>query len=282
MSHTRMLPLLMAMMILGIHYASADTGIHIMSPQERNQIFSQTQNFQLGNNINYQFSIIITPTGTKETNVILSQDNYTALKNNVAFFTACGTFNNGLCQPPITTTASPTSNYCPLAKLILTNQDGYLSKLYNQTSHLDLTSFVYPVYCHSETGPNPINGDSSNTVQNISVTTDKQTYNLGDTIFINGQTSSSQDVSLLVISPIGNIVTVAQLSPSSGTFTKIIITGGTLWQQSGIYTVKVQQGSLVSSSTFTLASTVPEFPPIAIIVSFVSVLSLGIFLSRKP
>lgn len=152
--------LISSVLIVSTIPAYADTNstkIPIMSPLQREQIFDKLPNFQ-GGNINYFFEIIITPTGVKETNVVLSQSNYTALKNNVAFFTACGGFNNGLCQPPVITSSSPTTNYCPLALKILLNQDGYISKLYNVTKGVDLTGYVYPSYCYTETGPNPING----------------------------------------------------------------------------------------------------------------------------
>ena len=139
---------------------SNSTKIPIMSKQQREQIFNRVPNFQ-GTNINYFFEIIITPTGSQEKNVVLSPLNYTAIKNNVGFFTACGGFNNGLCEPPVVTSSSPTTNYCPLALMILNNQDGYISKLYNVTKGLDLTGYVYPSYCYPETGPNPINGNNT-------------------------------------------------------------------------------------------------------------------------
>lgn len=141
-----------------IGHAFADTSIPIMTHDQREQIFSKAPSLQGTSSSNYYFAIIITPTGFQETNVVLSPLNYTALKNSVAFFTACGGFNNGLCEPPVATTAAPTTNYCPLAQMILLNQGDYISKLYNATSGKDLTGFIYPAYCYAETGPNPING----------------------------------------------------------------------------------------------------------------------------
>src|SRR6185437_6052482 len=143
--------------------AFADSKIPIMSKAQREQVFNRVPNFQ-GSNFNYFFQIIITPTGVQENNVVLAPLNYTAIKNNVGFFTACGGFNNGLCEPPVVTTSPPTSNYCPIAKMILVNQDCYLNKTYTVSSNgtviKDLTGFIYPSYCYTETGPNPINGNS--------------------------------------------------------------------------------------------------------------------------
>lgn len=155
---------LVIVVAISITSNSAFGDIPIMSKAQRDQVFNRVPNFQ-GSNIDYFFKIIITPTGAQLNNVIVDQKNYTAIKNNVGFFTACGDFNNGLCEPPVVTTAVPTINYCPIAKMILLNQDGYLNKTYtissNGTVIKDLTTYIYPVYCHAETGPNPINGDIS-------------------------------------------------------------------------------------------------------------------------
>lgn len=154
--------LLCVVVTFSSYEAFGDSKIPIMSHDQREQVFSRVPNFQ-GSNINYFFQIIITPTGVQANDVTLDQKNYTALKNNVGFFTACGGFNNGLCEPPVVTSNSPTMNYCPLAKMILVNQDGYLNKTYtvlaNGTLIKDLTGFIYPSYCYTETGPNPINGN---------------------------------------------------------------------------------------------------------------------------
>lgn len=83
---------------------------------------------------------------------VLSKDNYTALENNVAVMMVQFT----------PTTLSPTLNYCPQAKIILENQGvpSYLNKFYvwNATTQLNLTHFIYPDYCNIETGANPIDG----------------------------------------------------------------------------------------------------------------------------
>jgi len=159
-----------------------DSKIPIMSKAQREQIFQKTPNFQ-GSNLNYFFKIIITPTGAKVENIVVDYLNYTALKNNVGFFTACGDFNNGLCEPPVITSANPTSNYCPIAKMILVNQDGYLNKTYTVSSNgtviKDLTDFIYPSYCYGETGPNTINGKTIPAVPE---------FPMGDTIFLIGIT----------------------------------------------------------------------------------------------
>lgn len=256
----------------------------IQSPQDRAKLFQKLQLSQSSNS-SYLFSIIITPTGAKQTNVILSPDNLTAIKNNVAFFTACGDFNNGLCQPPVLTTANPNSNYCPLAKFILTNQDGYLSKLYNQTSGKDLTPLVYPNYCFVETGSNPVNGQGPSPnpvpVSDLTMNTDKQTYNFGDKIIING-TSLHQvpDIGIVVRAPNGNLVTVDQTTAIGGIWSDSFQTGGKLWNQTGVFTIMAVQGTSSVTKTFVLTSAVPEFPQTLGLI-FSVVIMMGIVLSAK-
>jgi predicted secreted protein with PEFG-CTERM motif len=102
----------------------------------------------------------------------------------------------------------------------------------------------------------------------ISVTTDKTTYNDGDKIIISGRVQdyiSDTPVTIRIISPIGNIVKVDQVDLASDrTFSTPITAIGTLWQESGAYTVKVQYGSKdrASETTFQFAgsSTIPTGP----------------------
>ena len=62
-------------------------------------------------------------------------------------------------------------------------------------------------------------------------------------IKITGNTDKlSQDVTLTVTAPNGNVVSIAQISPSvNGDFTTKIMTGGRFWIMDGFYTVTAQQ-----------------------------------------
>lgn len=205
---------------------------------------------------------------------IISDDNFTALKNNIAVMAVVNIF---------TTTASTTSNYCPMAINILTNQGvpEYLAHFYNKTKGLDMTSLIYPIYCHIETGANPINGDNSNSnpVSNgLQILLNKQSYKIGDAINISGTTTSSSDVSIMVVSPIGNIVTISQVTPINGVFFKSIVTGGTLWSVNGVYTVKVHQDQTNISQIFSLdSSSIPEFGNVSYAILAISIISVIIF-----
>jgi predicted secreted protein with PEFG-CTERM motif len=87
---------------------------------------------------------------------------------------------------------------------------------------------------------NPSNGQ-------ITVTTDKTTYNDGDKVTISGSTQeyiSDTPITVKIISPIGNIVKVDQVDLGSDkTFSTSITATGSLWQAAGAYQVMVQFGS---------------------------------------
>ncbi|MGI0009236.1 MAG: PEFG-CTERM sorting domain-containing protein, partial [Nitrosopumilaceae archaeon] len=81
----------------------------------------------------------------------------------------------------------------------------------------------------------------------ITVTTDQESYADGETIVISGESKdiiSGVQVSIVVINPIGNVVTVQQVDlETDKTYSTSITAGGGLWKAAGTYTVKVQYGS---------------------------------------
>lgn len=110
----------------------------------------RTLNPQSNTQPNYSFTIILPNNTSAHITGILSNSNYTALKNNIATMAVIN----------IVPTNSPANlNYCPVALAILNGQDGYLNLVYNTTRNLDLTPMIYPDYCFVETGPNPIDGN---------------------------------------------------------------------------------------------------------------------------
>jgi len=102
-----------------------------------------------------------------------------------------------------------------------------------------------------------------------------------DMIEITGTTDRvSTDVTLTVVAPNGNVVSVDQVSPAlNGEFTSVITTGGPLWTQDGIYTVTAKQ---FDSSAYTASTevdikdglVVPEFGTIAAMILAVAIVSI--------
>jgi len=106
-------------------------------------------------------------------------------------------------------------------------------------------------------------------VEPISVTTDKEFYTEGATITISGHVKDfdtsdvmrSGDVSILVISPNGNIVTVAQVPPGSdGNYSTTMVAGGMI-NAEGDYTVKVKWGAQANQTEFKYGGS-SDAPPV--------------------
>jgi len=101
------------------------------------------------------------------------------------------------------------------------------------------------------------------------------------TIEITGLTDRvSQDVTLTITAPNGNIVSIDQVSPMlDGEFTSVITTGGPLWKQDGFYTVTAQQfdDSKYTASTeveIKDGAVIPEFGTIAAMILAIAIISI--------
>jgi predicted secreted protein with PEFG-CTERM motif len=68
------------------------------------------------------------------------------------------------------------------------------------------------------------------------------------TINVSGTTDKSDEVIIKVTAPNGNVVAIAQITPTGGSFATTIEVGGSLWSQDGTYTVKARQGPTHMSS----------------------------------
>jgi len=99
------------------------------------------------------------------------------------------------------------------------------------------------------------------------------------TIDVSGTTDRSGDITLTVTAPNGNIVTVSQISPSSGSFATTITTGGALWSQDGMYTIKAVQGAasnyqVTAEVEVVDGHVIPEFGVIAAMILAVAIVSI--------
>ena len=104
----------------------------------------------------------------------------------------------------------------------------------------------------------------------------------GSTMFeVTGITDRvSQDITLTVTAPNGNVMTVDQISPNlDGEFAAEIKVGGSLWKQDGFYTVTVQQyddPKYTDSLEIDILDgvVVPEFGTIAAMILAVAIISI--------
>ena len=104
----------------------------------------------------------------------------------------------------------------------------------------------------------------------VTISTDLSEYTKGDTISVSGSitgfsevdlfgnpTLAVNDVTLRVVDPINNIVTIAQITPNSdGTFTASIPTESPTWKKDGTYTIMANYGDGTGSASF--AFTIPD------------------------
>ena len=98
----------------------------------------------------------------------------------------------------------------------------------------------------------------------ISVATDSSSYEAGEMIGVSGSVSDYNesdpfknfDVTLKLVAPNGNIITISQIPPNSdGSYSTFIPAQGPLWKFDGDYTVSVSWGSdNNASTTFTFIS----------------------------
>jgi len=124
--------------------------------------------------------------------------------------------------------------------------------------------------------------NENNTVTDKGIILDKIIVVEGSTMFeVTGMTDRvSQDITLKVIAPNGNVVKVAQVSPMlNGEFATEITVGGSLWKQDGSYTVTVRQFDDPKYTASTQVDikdgvVVPEFGAIAAMILAVAVISI--------
>jgi len=109
-----------------------------------------------------------------------------------------------------------------------------------------------------------ISGAAYAAAEPISVKTNKEFYVDGATITISGSVKDfdssdpmkSSDVSVLIIAPNGNIVTVAQVTPSSDGGYSTSVTAGGMINVEGDYTVKVKWGAQANDTMFKFAGSI--------------------------
>ncbi|MDH3313625.1 MAG: PEFG-CTERM sorting domain-containing protein [Nitrosopumilus sp.] len=111
--------------------------------------------------------------------------------------------------------------------------------------------------------------------------------NGSDIIQIKGNTSySDTDITLVVKSPVGNLITIDQVTSGiNGDFEVEIKTGGPMWKEDGIYTVTANQGATSEYNKSIKVEikdgvVIPEFGVVASLVLAISIISI-IIVSAK-
>jgi len=114
---------------------------------------------------------------------------------------------------------------------------------------ISIVSFGMPTFANAQSAEFP-----------LTVSTDYPGYAENGEIIISGQVKESTlseyptPVTLMVVSPDDNIVTIKQLNlDSNNEFTTTIVAGGPLWKAGGDYTVKANYGAQKAETTFNYA-----------------------------
>ena len=107
----------------------------------------------------------------------------------------------------------------------------------------------------SLSGISPIEFDSSkipgDSSSSLSIQTDLSTYQKGDLISISGTSNTSGKLNLSIENQEGQLVWSEQISvKSDGRFSTLAIAGGSGWDQSGTFTIKVENHLETESKTF--------------------------------
>jgi len=93
------------------------------------------------------------------------------------------------------------------------------------------------------------------TPDSLSIQTDLSSYNNKDLISISGISDTSGTVNLSIENQKGELVWAEQTSlKSDGQFSTLAIAGGSGWESSGTYTIKVDNGKETKSDTFSFTS----------------------------
>ena len=131
--------------------------------------------------------------------------------------------------------------------------------------------------------PEPIMPDKPN-----AITLSTKTAFGENKILVTGSTTSSvTDITFIVTSPNGNLISIAQVTPGpDGEFSTEIISGGTLWKEDGFYTITANQGLSSEHKQSVQVEinngvVVPEFGPIVVMILTVAIMSIIIISSKS-
>ncbi len=164
----------------------------------------------------------------------------------------------------ITAMQSVTSNSLYTLNVLVEVNDGMTEKTSVTESNLESEIFVPNVITRDAGLEIYAEAEIGSTTINIIGTTDRV----------------SEAITLTVISPNGNVVSIDQVAAMlNGEFTSVITTGGPLWKQDGFYTVTAYQNDNPRYSASTEVDikdgvVVPEFGTIAAMILAVAIISI--------
>ena len=127
--------------------------------------------------------------------------------------------------------------------------------------------FVYADHEGNSHANFQVASQTSEEVPIMTIETDSSSYEAGEVITVSGSVSDFResdpytnfDVTIRLIAPNNNIVSISQVSLDDGFYSTSILAQGPLWKLDGDYTISVSQGSDRNASmTFTFVNSTPE------------------------
>ena len=116
---------------------------------------------------------------------------------------------------------------------------------------------IYPASAFAEAGDVTIGTDSSEYAKGDTISVSGSIAGFGEVDLFGNTTLDVNDVTLRIVDPINNIVTIAQITPNSdGTFTASISTDSPTWKKAGTYTIMANYGDGTGSVSF--GFTIPD------------------------
>ena len=100
-----------------------------------------------------------------------------------------------------------------------------------------------------------VNTPGNSMSSSLSIQTDLSSYDKNDLISISGTSDTSGIVNLSIENPNSELVWAEQVSiKNNGQYSTLAISGGTGWENSGTYTIKVDNGDMIKSNSFSFTS----------------------------
>ncbi|EIJ66973.1 hypothetical protein BD31_I1418 [Candidatus Nitrosopumilus salaria BD31] len=104
-------------------------------------------------------------------------------------------------------------------------------------------------------GISKIDNPNNSVPVSLSIQTDLSSYSKKDLISISGTSNTSGVVNLSIVNQNNKLVWTEQVSlKNNGKYSTLAIAGGSGWESSGTYTIKVDNGVEIKSSTFSFTA----------------------------
>jgi predicted secreted protein with PEFG-CTERM motif len=204
----------------------------------------------------FPINLTVNPTSGKTPLTVTFSANISPLTSkNVEWDFGDGTPHDTTNKLTVTHVYQKSGNFTGTVSIVASN---YQSQSHVFNVNVGVASTTAPTTIDNQTNAHQIlessqSGSALGTTLPITVVTDQQSYNQGDTVIIKGAVRDIQNqtaIAVIVRDSLKNLVSIGQPPLSStGTFTITLKANGPLWKQAGNYTVIAQYGKYQNATT---------------------------------